>query len=136
MNLNVGLEEGVPACPLPGHNWGDVVHSNSGTWLVNWKSSLNDAGKYIFEILSNIRKNRYVFLAASSSFKGKSDMNKYEKVWNEIRVYCIGKNAKEIYHQDSPRNKEEYEIIGSTIEVWIGKCRDEEGIDNVQPQCG
>lgn len=56
MNLNVGLEEGVPACPLPGHNWGDIVHSNSGTWLVNWKSSLNDAGKYIFEILSNIRK--------------------------------------------------------------------------------
>lgn len=63
-------------------------------------------------------------------------MNKYEKVWNEIHVYCIGKNAKEIYHQDSPRNKEEYEIIGSTIEVWIGKCRDKEGIDNVQPQCG
>lgn len=81
-------------------------------------------------------KNRYVFLAASSSFKGKSDMNKYEKVWNEIRVYCIGKNAKEIYHQNSPRNKEEYEIIGSTIEVWIGKCRDKEGIDNVQPLCG
>lgn len=43
-----------------------VVHDPKVTWLAYWKE--NVMGSY-----------KYVFLAASSSFKGRSDREKYEK---------------------------------------------------------
>jgi hypothetical protein len=58
----------VPRCPMPGHNWKAVVHDPTVTWLAGWRETVMDGHKY-------------VFLAASSSFKGKSDMAKYDKVW-------------------------------------------------------
>ena len=43
------------------------MHDPEVTWLAGWKENVMDGHKY-------------VFLAASSSFKGKSDMAKYDKV--------------------------------------------------------
>ena len=51
---------------MPGHNWKRVVHDPTVTWLAYWKENIMGGHKY-------------VFLAASSSFKGKSDLLKYEK---------------------------------------------------------
>ncbi|KAJ3191267.1 DNA topoisomerase 1, partial [Irineochytrium annulatum] len=60
VTINIG--EGVPIPqPPPGHSWEKVVHEPNVTWLAMWKENVND----------NIK---YVFLAATSSLKGKSDL--------------------------------------------------------------
>lgn len=65
ITINIGAEAKVPV-PPPGHRWGNVVHDNKVTWLAMWKENVND----------NIK---YVFLGATSSLKGLSDMKKFEK---------------------------------------------------------
>lgn len=67
ITINIAKGAPVPKCPLPGHNWKSVVHDPSVTWLAYWRENVMGSFKY-------------VFLAASSSFKGKSDMAKYDKV--------------------------------------------------------
>ena len=64
--VNLGPGARVPPCPLPGHAWDRVQHDNKVTWLASWKEN----------VLNGVK---YVMLAASSSFKGKSDMEKYDK---------------------------------------------------------
>jgi DNA topoisomerase-1 len=66
VTINVGEDSPVPPCPLPGHSWGAIVHKHDVTWLAFWKENINDGFKY-------------VWLAASSGFKGQADMAKYEK---------------------------------------------------------
>ncbi|KZS98676.1 hypothetical protein SISNIDRAFT_472490 [Sistotremastrum niveocremeum HHB9708] len=63
--INIGENEEIPVPNVPG-TWKKVVHDNTVTWLANWKENIN--GNF-----------KYVFLAASSSLKGQSDMNKFEK---------------------------------------------------------
>lgn len=66
ITINVGEDEPIPPCPIPGHSWGGLVHKHEVTWLAYWKENVMDATKY-------------VWLAGSSSFKGKADREKYEK---------------------------------------------------------
>ncbi len=66
ITINVAHLAAVPACPLPGHAWKRVVHDPSVTWLAYWRDPVGD-------------HHKYVFLAASSSFKGRADLAKYEK---------------------------------------------------------
>lgn len=56
---------------MPG-NWKGIVHDQTVTWLANWVENVN--GNY-----------KYVFLAAGSSLKGQSDMQKFEKA-RELKV--------------------------------------------------
>jgi DNA topoisomerase-1 len=56
---------------MPGH-WKAIVHDQTVTWLANWVENVN--GNY-----------KYVFLAAGSSLKGQSDMQKFEKA-RELKV--------------------------------------------------
>lgn len=63
ITLNLGEEAVVPPCPLPGHAWKRVVHDPTVTWLAYWKENVMGGTKY-------------VFLAASSSFKGQADKKK------------------------------------------------------------
>ena len=56
---------------MPG-NWKAIVHDDTVTWLANWKENVN--GQF-----------KYVFLAAGSSLKGQSDMQKFEKA-RELKV--------------------------------------------------
>ena len=67
VTLNIGEHAAVPPCPVPGRNWGEVVHNHGVTWLAGWRDSINN-GDW-----------KYVQFAASSSVKGESDMLKYEK---------------------------------------------------------
>ena len=48
-----------------------MQHDNKVTWLACWKEN----------ILNGVK---YVMLSASSSFKGKSDMEKYDKVSQSV----------------------------------------------------
>jgi len=70
VTLNLGKKAKVPEVPDIGdgkkHKWGGVEHKNTVTWLAKWKDSING-------------EDKCVWLAANSSWKGKSDKAKYEK---------------------------------------------------------
>jgi DNA topoisomerase-1 len=71
ITLNIGADATIPVPNIPG-NWGKVIHDNTVTWLAHWKENVNGNAKY-------------VFLAAGSSLKGQSDMQKFEKA-RELKV--------------------------------------------------
>ncbi len=79
--LNLGAHAPVPMLPdMPGHAWAEVKHDPHVTWLCSWHENVQD-------------QNKYVQLAASSSFKGKSDNDKYATA---IRLKaCIEKVRKD-----------------------------------------
>ncbi|KAG8830072.1 DNA topoisomerase 1 [Serendipita sp. 399] len=63
--INIGEGEKIPVPGIKG-KWKEVQHDNTVTWLAHWKENINGQCKY-------------VFLAANSSIKGKSDRDKFEK---------------------------------------------------------
>ncbi|KAJ3411463.1 DNA topoisomerase 1 [Chytridiales sp. JEL 0842] len=65
VTINIGKGAKIPEPPA-GHQWANVLHDNTVTWLAMWKENVNDSIKY-------------VFLAATSSLKGQSDLKKFEK---------------------------------------------------------
>jgi len=64
--LNIGKNEAIPPCPVPGEQWGGVIHDPTVTYIAKWIENINQAHKM-------------VYLHASSRFKGQADMAKYEK---------------------------------------------------------
>ncbi|PKA47375.1 DNA topoisomerase 1 [Apostasia shenzhenica] len=67
ITINIGKDALVPECPIPGERWKEVKHDDTVTWLAYWNDPINS------------KEYKYVFLAASSSLKGQSDKEKYEK---------------------------------------------------------
>ncbi|KDR75863.1 hypothetical protein GALMADRAFT_248593 [Galerina marginata CBS 339.88] len=65
ITLNIGQAAPLPVPNMPG-NWKAIQHDNTVTWLANWTENING-------------NHKYVFLAAGSSLKGQSDMQKFEK---------------------------------------------------------
>ena len=81
VHINISEDSCIPPVDnAPGHSWAEVRHDPSVTWLCNWQENVQD-------------QNKYVMLSASSSFKGKSDMEKYQTA---IRLKsCIGSVRKD-----------------------------------------
>ncbi|KAI3742973.1 hypothetical protein L1987_60673 [Smallanthus sonchifolius] len=67
ITINIGKDAPIPECPIPGESWKEIRHDNTVTWLAYWNDPINT------------KEFKYVFLAASSSLKGQSDKEKYEK---------------------------------------------------------
>lgn len=67
ITINIGKGAPIPECPIAGERWKEVKHDNTVTWLAYWSDPINS------------KECKYVFLAASSSLKGQSDKEKYEK---------------------------------------------------------
>ncbi|KAF9597413.1 hypothetical protein IFM89_018608 [Coptis chinensis] len=67
ITINIGKGAPVPECSIPSERWKEVKHDNTVTWLAFWNDPINP------------KEFKYVFLAASSSLKGQSDKEKYEK---------------------------------------------------------
>ncbi|XP_006461124.1 hypothetical protein AGABI2DRAFT_185414 [Agaricus bisporus var. bisporus H97] len=65
ITLNIGKDAPIPIPNVPG-NWKALQHDNTVTWLANWTENING-------------NHKYVFLAAGSTLKGQSDMQKFEK---------------------------------------------------------
>ncbi|KAG6861092.1 hypothetical protein C0995_004029 [Termitomyces sp. Mi166 len=65
ITINIGKDAPVPVPNVSG-TWKAVTHDNTVTWLANWTENVNG-------------NHKYVFLAAGSSLKGQSDMQKFEK---------------------------------------------------------
>ena len=67
ISINCDDSSAVPMMHgLPGHAWSNVRHDNTVTWLCKWEENV-------------MGQTKYVMLSASSSFKGKSDLEKYQK---------------------------------------------------------
>jgi len=73
ITLNIGKDAPIPVPNVPG-KWKAIQHDNTVTWLANWTENING-------------NHKYVFLAAGSSLKGQSDMQKFEKA-RELKV-CL-----------------------------------------------
>lgn len=84
ITINIGAAARIPS-PPPGHQWRDVVHNNTVTWLATWTENINGVPKY-------------VQLGATSSLKGKSDYKKFETARRlKHHIGSIrGKNAEEL----------------------------------------
>ncbi|XP_059453179.1 DNA topoisomerase 1 alpha-like [Corylus avellana] len=67
ITINIAKDAPIPECPIPGESWKEVRHDNTVTWLAFWNDPINP------------KEFKYVFLAASSTLKGQSDKEKYEK---------------------------------------------------------
>ncbi|XP_048327556.1 DNA topoisomerase 1 alpha-like isoform X1 [Ziziphus jujuba] len=85
VTINIGVDAPIPECPIPGERWKEVRHDNTVTWLAFWNDPINP------------KEFKYVFLAASSSLKGQSDKEKYEKA-RMLKEYI--KNIRTAYTKD------------------------------------
>eukprot|EP01121_Diplochlamys_sp_Union-15-3_P005640 TRINITY_DN15978_c0_g1_i1.p1 TRINITY_DN15978_c0_g1~~TRINITY_DN15978_c0_g1_i1.p1 ORF type:complete len:155 (-),score=23.73 TRINITY_DN15978_c0_g1_i1:177-641(-) len=65
ITLNLSECAPVPPCPLPGHNWGKVIHYPEVTWLATWTDNI-------------LNHQKYVLFAANSTIRGLSDRSKFE----------------------------------------------------------
>lgn len=83
--INIGHGAKVPEVPAvySDQRWKEVRHDNSVTWLAFWKDPVNNS------------QYKYVWLAATSSFKTDADLQKYEKA-RKLKDYVEGIRAK--YH--------------------------------------
>ncbi|CBI21703.3 hypothetical protein VitviT2T_030659 [Vitis vinifera] len=85
ITINIGKNSQIPECPIPGESWKEVKHDNTVTWLAFWNDPINP------------KEFKYVFLAASSSLKGQSDKEKYEKA-RKLKNYI--KDIRATYTKD------------------------------------
>jgi len=102
--INCGPDDPVPDYPLEGHNWKAIVHKPEVTWLAMWKEN----------IMGN---TKYMQLAASSSFKGVADRDKYEKARElKRRVKAIRKD-----YEQKLKTKGKSELFDRQLgtAVWV-----------------
>jgi DNA topoisomerase-1 len=98
-----------------------VVHDPTVTWLAHWRENVMNGFKY-------------VFLSASSSFKGKSDMAKYDKA----RVLSLNIDRIRRTYEAMLKSSEAVEVQHATA-MWIidrlalrvGNEKDEDEADTV-----
>ena len=120
ITLNIGPDEPVPKCTQAGHSWGDIANNNEGTWLAYYK----------------VRKNtKYVFLSASSKFKGMSDYKKYEKA--KKLKNCIEDIRKDYYKKLKDEKNPENRQLGvatyliDRLALRVGNEKGEDEADTV-----
>lgn len=68
VSINIGGDNPIPICPIPGHNWKRVISNPEATWLCHFKDERTHKSN-----------GKYIFLAAESRLKGENDRKKYEK---------------------------------------------------------
>jgi DNA topoisomerase I len=68
VTINVGLNDVIPKCDVPGHAWKGVVNKPECTWLGQFKDESKEKAH-----------TKYLFLAADSKIKAQNDIKKYKK---------------------------------------------------------
>jgi DNA topoisomerase-1 len=115
--INIGDNDMVPMCKLPGHAWKKVVQNNEATWLACYSDDMHQGHK------------KYVFLDATSKFKGLNDMKKYEKA--KKLKNCI-KDIREDYFkmlEDSSKSSQQLGTAAYLIDVLALRVGNEKGED-------
>lgn len=64
VTLNLSKDALIPET-LEGHKWGKIVHDRTAVWLASWPDTISN-------------KTKYLWLAANSDIKAKSDMEKFD----------------------------------------------------------
>ncbi|KAL5583454.1 hypothetical protein UlMin_015896 [Ulmus minor] len=89
VTINIGKDAPLPKCPIPGERWREIRHDNIVTWLAFWNDPINP------------REFKYVFLAASSSLRGKDYIAKirqaYERDFTSSDVLTSLANFRKLY---------------------------------------
>jgi len=67
ITINISKGAPIPTHPFPGQDWKEIRHDNTVTWLAFWKDPISP------------KDFKYVMMAATSSWKSESDLQKYEK---------------------------------------------------------
>ena len=102
VSLNLSEDACVPICPTPGHAWASVRHDPAVTWLCSWNENVQN-------------QTKYVMLAASSSFKGQSDVDKYGKA---IKLKsCIHKVRKD--YTEKIKQKSDLADRQLGVAMWV-----------------
>lgn len=118
--VNIGKKEDTPK-PPKGHKWGDIIHKNTGLWLVSWKDTVTGDFKY-------------VGLGASSSFKGRSDYAKYETARTlKKSINKIRKNYKKEWESEDPLTRQRAVALYfiDKLALRVGNEKDEDEADTV-----
>lgn len=113
--INIGQGEEIPKAP-EGHTWKGVIHNDKVTWLAYWSDNVN--GDY-----------KYVYLSASSRFKGESDINKYKKAQRLIKYIGMIRNN---YNRDmthSDREKRQLAVAMYALDVLALRVGNEKDLD-------
>ncbi|KAI8999966.1 eukaryotic DNA topoisomerase I [Gaertneriomyces semiglobifer] len=93
VTLNFHSDDGTkPPTPPEGHEWAGIECDTKKTWLAKWTENINKTSKY-------------VFLAANSTFKGKSDRDKFQTA-RALKFYI-----------DDIRAQYEEELKNKTMEI-------------------
>lgn len=101
VSLNLDEEAPAPKTDLQGHAWQEVRHDPMVTWLCSWNENVQGM-------------NKYVMLSASSSFKGKSDREKYGKA---IQLkHCIHNVRKDYNEKIVSKDKGERQM---GVAMWV-----------------
>lgn len=114
VTINVGPDDPVPICNLPGHNWKTVINNTECTWLAMYKENKN---------------TKYVFLAGNSKFKGKNDLRKYEKA---RKLKSLINTIREDYFKQMKSNDTEKQQLGVAtylIDILALRVGNEKGED-------
>ena len=122
VTLNLSADAPVPPCPIPGRHWKQVVHEPFVTWLAFWKDPVNP------------KSCKYIHLAAESTWKGQSDLQKYEKA-RELKKYI--ESIRESYTKAFRSNSRRMQQIGvatyliDKLALRAGHDKDEDEADTV-----
>ncbi|CAL5439595.1 unnamed protein product [Camellia sinensis] len=122
ITINIGKDAPIPECPIPGERWKEIRHDNTVTWLAFWNDPIIP------------KEFKYVFLAASSSLKGQSDKEKYEKS-RMLKDYIQGIRAaytKDFTSKDITRRQiavTTYHI--DKLALRAGNDKDDDEVDTV-----
>ncbi|CAN1340102.1 DNA topoisomerase 1 beta [Linum perenne] len=122
ITINIGKDAPIPECPIAGESWKEVKHDKTVTWLAFWTDPINP------------REFKYVFLAASSSLKGQSDKEKYEKA-RKLKDYIH--NIRAAYTKDfSSKDVTKRQIAVATylidkLALRAGNEKDDDEADTV-----
>ena len=100
VTLNIGVGDKIPP-PPKGHKWGKIMHDSKATWLARWKDPIS-------------RKDKYIRFAATGSFKGSSDLSKYEKA-RKLQRYL--QKLRDIYMRDASSTNRLKMQLGTVL--WL-----------------
>lgn len=124
VTINIGMNEVIPACPIPGHSWKRVINNTEASWLCHFKDEKNTyAGS-----------GKYLALAAESRLKGLNDKRKYERA-RRLKA-CIEEIRKDYLKNMESKNREHQQLGLATyfidkLALRVGNEKGEDEADTV-----
>lgn len=122
ITINIGEGVPIPEHPYPGQQWKAIKHDKTVTWLAYWKDPINS------------KEYKYVFLAATSTWKSESDLQKYEKA-RKLKDYIGGIRSTYQQNWDSKDRRERQMATAlyfiDKLALRAGHEKDEDEADTV-----